>query len=288
LESKKDLENIQNPKLISWKKSGDYTDIIYEKAEGIAKITINRPEVRNAFRPQTLHEISIALRDATIDPDTGVIILTGQGDKAFCSGGDQRIRGNTGYKDGKGAESLSALELQRQIRICPKPVIAMVAGYSIGGGNVLQMLCDLTIAADNAVFGQTGPRVGSFDGGYGSSYLARLVGQKKAREIWFLCRQYSAKEALEMGMINTVVPLEELEHETVKWCREILANSPTAIQCLKAALNADCDGQAGLQELAGCATMLYYQNPEAQEGRNAYLEKRKPDFKKIWKKQRGI
>jgi len=288
LESKKDLENIQNPKLISWKKSGDYTDIIYEKAEGIAKITINRPEVRNAFRPQTLHEISIALRDATIDPDTGVIILTGQGDKAFCSGGDQRIRGNTGYKDGKGAESLSALELQRQIRTCPKPVIAMVAGYAIGGGNVLQMLCDLTIAADNAIFGQTGPRVGSFDGGYGSSYLARLVGQKKAREIWFLCRQYSAKEALEMGMINTVVLLAELEHETVKWCREILANSPTAIQCLKAALNADCDGQAGLQELAGCTTMLYYQNPEAQEGRNAYLEKRKPDFKKIWKKQRGI
>ena len=286
--NKNGMENRQNPKKISWKKSGDYSDIKYEKAEGIAKITINRPKVRNAFRPQTLHEISLTLRDAALDPDTGVIILTGQGNKAFCSGGDQRVRGRTGYRDAKGAESLSALELQRQIRACPKPVIAMVAGYAIGGGNVLQMLCDLTIAADNAVFGQTGPRVGSFDGGYGSAYLARLVGQKKAREIWFLCRQYSAAQALEMGMINAVVPLGELEQETVKWCREILANSPTAIQCLKAALNADCDGQAGLQELAGCATMLYYQNPEAQEGRDAYLEKRKPDFKKIWKKQRGI
>lgn len=217
---------------ISWKSLGNYTDIRYHKAEGIAKITINRPEVRNAFRPKTLQEISIALRDAALDTDIGVIILTGEGDKAFCSGGDQRIRGNTGYRDTSGAESLSALELQRQIRTCPKPVIAMVAGYAIGGGNVLQILCDLTIAADNAVFGQTGPRVGSFDGGYGSSYLARLVGQKKAREIWFLCRQYSAGQALAMGMINTVVPLSRLEEETVKWCREILANSPTALQCL--------------------------------------------------------
>ncbi|MBL7179458.1 MAG: 1,4-dihydroxy-2-naphthoyl-CoA synthase, partial [Desulfobacterales bacterium] len=203
------------------------------------------------------------------------------GDKAFCSGGDQRVRGKAGYKDEKGDHHLNVLEFQRQIRTCPKPVIAMVAGYAIGGGHVLHLICDLTIAADNAVFGQTGPRVGSFDGGYGSGYLARVVGQKKAREIWFLCRQYDAKQALEMGLVNTVVPLERLEEETVAWCREILANSPVAIRCLKAAMNADCDGQAGLQELAGHATMLFYMTEEGQEGRNAFLEKRKPDFSKF-------
>lgn len=268
---------------INWQSCGSYCDIKYQKSEGIAKIIINRPEVRNAFRPLTVSEISHALRDAAMDEETGVIILTGEGDKAFCSGGDQKIRGNAGYKDIEGRESLGVLELQRQIRTCPKPVIAMVAGYAIGGGNVLQLVCDLTIAAENAVFGQTGPKVGSFDGGYGSSYLARIVGQKKAREIWFLSRKYSANEALEMGLINTVVPLEKLEEETVKWCREILSNSPTAIRCLKAALNADCDGQTGLQELAGLTTMLFYQTPEAQEGRDAFLGKRKPDFKKIIK-----
>lgn len=265
---------------IKWKSSGDYRDIKYHKFEGISKITINRPEVRNAFRPLTIKEISDALEDSTFDNEIGVIILTGEGDKAFCSGGDQKIRGNAGYKDESGKESLSVLELQRQIRTCPKPVIAMVAGYAIGGGNVLQLVCDLTIAAENAVFGQTGPKVGSFDGGYGSSYLARIVGQKKAREIWFLCKKYTAKEALEMGMINAVVPLEKLEEETINWCKEILANSPTAIKCIKAAMNADVDGQTGLQELAGLTTMLFYQTPEAQEGRNAFIEKRKPDFKK--------
>ena len=266
---------------INWIKSGDYTDIKYDKAEGIAKITINRPEVRNAFRPLTVMEMSKALEDAREDPDTGVIILTGEGDKAFCSGGDQKIRGDSGYKDEKGVHRLNVLDFQRQIRTCPKPVIAMVAGYAIGGGHVLHLMCDLTIAADNAVFGQTGPKVGSFDGGYGASYMARIVGQKKAREIWYLCRQYNAQQALDMGLANTVVPLDKLEAETVTWCREILANSPTAIRCLKAALNADCDGQAGLQELAGCATMLYYMSDEAQEGKNAFLEKRKPDFGKF-------
>ncbi|MCL6087999.1 MAG: 1,4-dihydroxy-2-naphthoyl-CoA synthase [Actinobacteria bacterium] len=271
---------------IKWQSYGKYKDIKYHKSEGIAKITINRPEVRNAFRPLTIMEISDALKDSILDAETGVVILTGEGDKAFCSGGDQKIRGHAGYKDETGIESLGVLELQRQIRTCPKPVIAMVAGYAIGGGNVLQLVCDLTIAAENAVFGQTGPKVGSFDGGYGSSYLARIVGQKKAREIWFLCRKYNAQEALEMGMINTVVPLEKLEEETINWCREILSNSPTAIQCLKAALNADCDGQTGLQELAGAATMLFYQTPEAQEGRNAFIEKRKPDFKKIIKEKK--
>jgi len=265
---------------INWQEIGKYKDIKYHKFEGISKITINRPKVRNAFRPLTIMEISDALRDSTFDKEIGVIILTGEGDKAFCSGGDQKIRGNAGYKDEAGSESLNVLELQRQIRTCPKPVIAMVAGYAIGGGNVLQLVCDLTIAAENAVFGQTGPKVGSFDGGYGSGYLARIVGQKKAREIWFLCKQYSAKEALDMGMINAVVPLEKLEEETIIWCKEILSMSPTAISCIKAAMNADVDGQTGIQELAGLTTMLFYQTPEAQEGKNAFIEKRKPDFKK--------
>lgn len=266
---------------INWIEAGEFIDIKYHKAEGIAKITINRPEVRNAFLPRTVMEMSQALADAREDPEVGVIILTGEGDKAFCSGGDQRVRGEAGYEDDRGVHRLNVLGFQRQIRTCPKPVIAMVAGYAIGGGNVLHLMCDLTIAADNAVFGQTGPKVGSFDGGYGASYMARVVGQKKAREIWFLCRQYSAAEALEMGLVNTVVPLERLEEETINWCREILANSPMAIRCLKAALNADCDGQAGLQELAGNATMLYYMSEEAQEGRNAFIEKRKPDFSKF-------
>ncbi|MDH4156644.1 MAG: 1,4-dihydroxy-2-naphthoyl-CoA synthase [candidate division Zixibacteria bacterium] len=267
--------------IIDWKEAGKYSDIKYDKAEGIARITINRPEVRNAFRPLTVFEMSAALSDAREDPAIGVIILTGEGEKAFCSGGDQRIRGEAGYKDDSGVNRLNVLDFQRQMRTCPKPIIAMVAGYAIGGGHVLHLLCDLTIAADNAVFGQTGPKVGSFDGGYGASYMARIVGQKKAREIWFLCRQYDARQALQMGLVNTVVPLEKLEEETVQWCREILANSPIAIRCLKAALNADCDGQAGLQELAGNATMLFYMSEEGQEGRNAYVEKRRPDFSKF-------
>jgi naphthoate synthase len=269
---------------IDWQLFGTYSDILYHKAEGIAKITINRPQVRNAFRPLTVKEMAHALEDAREDQEIGVIILTGQGDKAFCSGGDQKIRGDAGYKDGGGVERLNVLDFQRQIRTCPKPVIAMVAGYAIGGGHVLHVLCDLTIAADNAIFGQTGPKVGSFDGGYGSSYLARLVGQKKAREIWFLCRQYNAQQALDMGLVNIVVPLAQLETETVQWCREILSKSPLAIRCLKAALNADCDGQAGLQELAGNATLLYYMSEEAQEGRNAFVEKRQPDFRKFPKR----
>ncbi len=265
---------------IKWQNTGQFEDIKFHKFEGIAKITINRPEVRNAFRPKTVVEMSQAFRQAENDSEIGIIILTGQGKEAFCAGGDQKIRGNSGYKDEKGAESLNVLEFQRQIRRCPKPVIAMVAGYAIGGGNVLQLICDLTIAADNAVFGQTGPIVGSFDGGYGAGYLARVVGQKRAREIWFLCRKYTAEEAKQMGMVNTVVPYEDLEAETIKWCREILEKSPIAIRCLKAALNADCDGQTGLQELAGCATMLFYQSAEAQEGRDAFVQKRKPDFSK--------
>ena len=266
---------------VNWQQSGDFKDILYHKIEGIAKITINRPEIRNAFRPQTVTEMSRALEDAREDQSIGVIILTGQGEKAFCSGGDQKVRGDSGYKDESGVHRLNVLDFQRQIRTCPKPIIAMVAGYAIGGGHVLHLICDLTIAADNAIFGQTGPRVGSFDGGYGAGYLARIVGQKKAREIWFLCRQYDARQALTMGLVNTVVPLAELENETIKWCQEILANSPMAIRCLKAALNADCDGQAGLQELAGNATMLYYMTAEGQEGRNAFNEKRKPDFSKF-------
>jgi len=266
-----------------WKSCGSYTDINFEKSnEGIAKITINRPEVRNAFRPLTVREMRAALNDAREDTKIGVIILTGEGEKAFCSGGDQRIRGSAGYEDSEtGHLRLNILDFQREIRTCPKPVVAMVAGYAIGGGHVLHVMCDLTIAADNAIFGQTGPKVGSFDGGYGSSYLARMVGQKKAREIWFLCRQYTAQQALEMGMVNTVVPLEKLEEETLQWSREMLQHSPMALRCLKSALNADCDGQAGLQELAGNTTMLFYMSEEGQEGRNAYLEKRKPDFNKF-------
>jgi naphthoate synthase len=264
---------------ISWQEAGEFRDIRYHKAEGLAKITINRPEVRNAFRPLTIDEMSRALNDARFDPDIGVIILTGEGDKAFCSGGDQKIRGDSGYQDDStGVNRLNVLDFQREMRTCPKPVIAMVAGYAIGGGHVLHLMADLTIAADNAIFGQTGPKVGSFDGGYGAAYMARIVGQKKAREIWYLCRQYSAREALEMGLVNTVVPYERLEEETVQWCREILAKSPIAIRCLKAAFNADCDGQAGLQELAGNATMLFYMTDEGQEGRNAFVEKRPPDF----------
>lgn len=270
---------------LDWQLAGTFTDIIYEKAEGIAKITINRPEVRNAFRPLTVQEMIRALDDARDDTSIGVIILTGAGDLAFCSGGDQRIRGEAGYKDdNKHVERLNVLDFQKDIRACPKPIVAMIAGYAIGGGHVLHVMCDLSIAADNAIFGQTGPKVGSFDGGYGSSYLARIVGQKKAREIWYLCRQYNAQQALEMGLVNTVVPLEELEIETVKWCKEMLANSPIALRALKAALNADCDGQAGLQELAGVATMLFYMSEEGQEGRNAYQQKRKPDFSKFPKR----
>ena len=263
-----------------WETCGSYTDIKYVKSEeGIAKITINRPEVRNAFRPLTVREMRSALEDAREDTEIGVIILTGEGNKAFCSGGDQRVRGDSGYEDNEtGHSRLNVLDFQREIRSCPKPVVAMVAGYAIGGGHVLHVMCDLTIAADNAIFGQTGPKVGSFDGGYGSSYLARIVGQKKAREIWFLCRQYNAKQALEMGLVNTVVPLENLEEETLQWSREMLKNSPMALRCLKSAMNADCDGQAGIQELAGNATMLFYMSEEGQEGRNAYLEKRNPDF----------
>lgn len=266
---------------IQWQDNTDeFSDILYHTSpEGIAKITINRPQVRNAFRPQTVNEMMAAFAKARYDEKIGVIILTGFGEKAFCSGGDQRIRGDYGgYQDEAGTHHLNVLDLQRQIRTCPKPVIAAVAGYAVGGGHVLHMMCDLTIAAENAQFGQTGPKVGSFDGGWGASYMARIVGQKKAREIWFLCRFYDAKEALDMGLVNHVVPLASLERETVRWCREVLQHSPMALRCLKAALNADCDGQAGLQELAGNATMLFYMTEEGQEGRNAFNEKRAPDF----------
>ncbi len=262
-------------------KAHDFTDIEYEKAEGIAKITINRPEVRNAFRPETLFELTTAFSLAKEDPEVGVIIFTGKGDRAFCSGGDQRVRGDQGYVGGDGVPRLNVLELQRQIRSLPKPVVAMVAGYAVGGGHVLHVVCDLTIAADNAIFGQTGPRVGSFDGGFGASYLARIVGQKKAREIWFLCRQYGAQEALDMGLVNKVVPLAELEQETVKWCRDMLEMSPLALRMLKSAFNAELDGQAGIQELAGNATLLYYMTEEAREGKRAFLERRKPAFGKF-------
>ena len=276
------LDTSALPPVPQWNKAGEYTDIIYEKCEeGIAKITINRPEKRNAFRPLTVREMGAALADARDDENIGVIILTGMGEKAFCSGGDQSVRGTGGYVGGDGVPRLNVLDFQRAIRTCPKPVIAMVAGWCVGGGHVLHMMCDLTVAADNAMFGQTGPRVGSFDGGWGASYMARIVGQKKAREIWFLCRFYNAQQALDMGLVNTVVPYERLEAETVQWCREILANSPIAIRCLKAALNADCDGQAGIQELAGNATLLYYMTEEGREGKNAFLEKRRPDFSKF-------
>ncbi|CAN5807506.1 1,4-dihydroxy-2-naphthoyl-CoA synthase [soil metagenome] len=262
----------------AWQSSGDYTDIVYETAEGIAKVTIDRPEVRNAFRPTTLFELADAFNVARDDPQIGVIVLTGAGDEAFCSGGDQRIRGDDGYQDPHGVGRLNVLDLQIQIRRTPKPVVAMVSGYAIGGGHVLHVVCDLTIAADNARFGQTGPKVGSFDGGYGSGLLARCVGQKKAREIWFLCEQYDAQAALDMGLVNTVVPLAELEATTVAWCRRMLQHSPLALQMLKASLNSVDDGLAGIQQLAGDATLLYYMSEEAQEGRDAYVDKRAPDF----------
>ena len=266
---------------VNWQPAGEYEDIIYEKAEGIAKVTINRPEVHNAFRPTTLFELSEAFDDARDDPEVGVIILTGAGDKAFCSGGDQKIRGDAGYVDPKGTPRLNVLDLQIQMRRTPKPFIAMVSGYAIGGGHILHLVCDLTIAADNGVFGQTGPKVGSFDAGYGSSLLARMVGDKRAREIWYLCRQYTADEAYEMGMVNKVVPLAELESETVAWAKEILAKSPIAIRFIKAAINAAADGAAGQQQLAGDATMLFYMSEEGQEGRDAFNEKRPPDFGKF-------
>jgi len=270
----------------NWEKTKEYTDIIYEKMEGIAKITINRPEVRNAFRPETVFEMYEALLDAKEDPRIGVVLLTGKGPAkdgkyAFCSGGDQKIRGDKGYVGKDGVPRLNILEVQKLIRSMPKPVIALVAGYAIGGGHVLHVVCDLTIAADNAIFGQTGPKVGSFDGGFGASYLARIVGQKKAREIWYLCKQYNAEEALQMGLVNKIVPVDKLEEEGVKWAKEILEKSPLAIRLLKSAFNAELDGQAGIQELAGNATLLYYMSEEAQEGKKAYVEKRKPDFSKF-------
>ena len=269
--------------MIEWKRQSpyggrEYTDIVYETAEGIAKITINRPEVRNAFRPASLFELSHAFNAARDDPGIGVVILTGAGTQAFCSGGDQKIRGDDGYLDASGVGRLNVLDLQVQIRRTPKPVIAMVAGYAIGGGHVLHVCCDLTVAADNAIFGQTGPKVGSFDGGYGSWLLAETVGLKKAREIWYLCRQYSAQQALDMGLVNTVVPLERLEEETVAWARELLERSPLALRMLKGALNAVTDGAAGMQQFAGDATLLFYMSEEAQEGRDAFREKRRPDF----------
>lgn len=268
---------------ISWQLVHAFEDIIYEKADGMAKITINRPHKRNAFRPQTIAEMYSAFSDAREDTTIGVVLLTGAGPHtdgkyAFCAGGDQSVRGRGGYIDDSGMPRLNVLDLQRLIRSMPKVVIALVAGYAIGGGHVLHVVCDLTIAADNAIFGQTGPKVGSFDGGFGASYLARIVGQKKAREIWFLCRQYSAQEALQMGLVNTVVPVDQLEVEGIQWAQEILQKSPIAIRCLKAAFNADCDGQAGLQELAGNATLLYYMTEEGSEGKQAFLDKRSPDF----------
>jgi naphthoate synthase len=258
-----------------------YVDIRYETADGIAKITIDRPEVRNAFRPKTLFELQDAFEHARNDSTIGVVILTGEGPNAFCSGGDQHVRGDDGYVGDDGIGRLNVLDLQIQIRRCPKPVVAMVAGYAIGGGHVLHIVCDLTIAADNARFGQTGPRVGSFDGGYGSGLLARIVGQKKAREIWFLCRQYDAQEALAMGLVNEVVPLVDLEVTTVEWCRRMLEHSPLALRLIKASCNAADDGLAGIQQLAGDATLLYYMGEEAREGKDAYLEKRRPEFERF-------
>lgn len=276
---------IELSSLQQWRRVKEYQDIIYEKANGIAKITINRPHKRNAFRPETINEMIDAFFNAREDSSIGVVLLMGAGPHsdgkyAFCSGGDQTVRGKAGYVDGDGVPRLNVLDLQRLIRSMPKVVIALVAGYAIGGGHVLHVVCDLTIAADNAIFGQTGPKVGSFDGGFGSSYLARSVGQKKAREIWYLCRQYNAQEALDMGLVNTVVPVEELEAEGVRWAQEILQKSPLAIRCLKSAFNADCDGQAGIQELAGNATLLYYLTEEGTEGKQAFLDKRQPNFKK--------
>ena len=269
---------------IDWQTAKTYDDILYHKLDGIAKISINRPHKRNAFRPKTVFELYDAFVDAREDPSIGVVLLTGAGPHtdgkyAFCSGGDQSVRGMAGYEDEAGVPRLNVLDLQRLIRSMPKVVIALVAGYAIGGGHVLHIICDLTIAADNAIFGQTGPKVGSFDGGFGASYLARIVGQKKAREIWFLCRQYNAQQAMDMGLVNHVVPVEQLEAEGVQWAQEVLQKSPIAIRCLKAALNADCDGQAGLQELAGNATMLYYMTEEGSEGKQAFLDKRSPDFR---------
>jgi naphthoate synthase len=269
--------------VIEWKRQPppggqEYADIVYETADGIAKITIDRPEVRNAFRPTTLFELSEAFDRARDDPEIGVSVLTGEGPDAFCSGGDQRVRGEDGYRDAKGIGRLNVLDLQVQIRRLPKPVIAMVAGYAIGGGHVLHLVCDLSIAADNAMFGQTGPKVGSFDAGYGSGLLARTVGLKRAKEIWFLCEQYDAQTALEWGLVNRVVPLAKLEEETIEVCRRILSMSPLALRLIKAGFNADADGLAGIQQLAGDATLLYYMSDEAQEGRDAYLEKRPPDF----------
>ncbi len=282
-------EDLARPDVPEWQSQGSFTDIRYETAEGIAKITINRPEVRNAFRPQTVKELIRAFDDARDDPAVGVIILTGEGPDAFCSGGDQKIRGDDGYigddsvaKAGIGR--LNILDLQVQIRRTPKPVVAMIAGYAIGGGHVLHVVCDLSIAADNARFGQTGPKVGSFDAGYGAGLLARTVGQKKAREIWFLARQYDANEALQMGLVNTVVPLDRLEAETVAWCREMLQWSPLSLRLLKAGMNAADDGLAGVQQLAGDATLLFYMSEEAQEGRNAFQEKRRPDFSRFPKR----
>jgi naphthoate synthase len=265
-----------------WTRHEGYEDITYETSpDGIAKITINRPEVRNAFRPRTVTEMIRAMDEARDDEKVGVVILTGAGTEAFCSGGDQRVRGTGGYVGTDGIPRLNVLDLQMRIRYLPKPVVAMVAGYAVGGGHVLHLVCDLTIAADNAKFGQTGPRVGSFDAGFGSSYMARIVGQKKAREIWFLCREYGAEEALEMGLVNTVVPVAELEATTIQWCREMLHHSPTALRFLKMAMNADCDGQAGMMAFAGSATLMYYTTDEGREGKEAYLEKRSPDFSKF-------
>lgn len=283
------VEEFRFSALPAWERLGDYLDIIYEVGEGIARLTINRPEVRNAFRPQTLFELANAFERARDDITVGVIILTGAGPDAFCSGGDQRIRGDDGYIGDddvahQGVGRLNVLDLQIQIRRLPKPVIAQIAGYAIGGGHILHLVCDLSLAADNARFGQTGPRVGSFDGGYGSSLLARTIGLKRAKEVWFLCRQYDAAQALEWGLVNTVVPLKDLERETVAWCRQILTLSPIALRMLKAGFNAAEDGLAGVQQLAGDATMLFYMSEEGQEGRNAYVERRKPDFSKFPKR----